>query len=217
VLSELKKYVVEWPEVVNMVQSFLNNSLSTWLNNKTPIQTFTGHAAMILLALMLKDNVPVNAPLDFIRAQNLMKLEKLSSALTEIHALVAEKTSRDRKAAIQKLTDKTHVGSPNNQVGDYVLVAEHRKSGTYRLQVRWKGPRGVASVEFDNVFVVENVLTEKLKGAHIKRLRIYQDKDPNITAEKEMFHGLLVAWRGFPFKRSPVNLAQLWLWMFQIW
>jgi hypothetical protein len=221
VLSELKMYADEWPEVVNMVHSVLNNSLSTRLNKKTPMQVFTGHAETTPLALMLKDNVPVNAPLDFIKAQKLMEVEKMSKAMTEIHAQVAEKATRDRKAAIQKYNDKTHVRSPKFQVGDYVLVADHRKSGVSKLKVKWKGPRRVASVESDYVFVVENLLTEELKAAHATRLRFY--KDLNVTAElaqaaehndhqlyvvskildaryneQEMFHELLVAWRGFP-------------------
>jgi hypothetical protein len=58
-------YADEWPEVDNLVQSILNNSLSTRLNKRTPMQDFTGHAETTPLALMLKDNVPVNAPLDF--------------------------------------------------------------------------------------------------------------------------------------------------------
>jgi transposase InsO family protein len=41
VLSELKMYSDEYPEVVNMVQSVLNNSLSTRLNKRTPMQVFT--------------------------------------------------------------------------------------------------------------------------------------------------------------------------------
>jgi hypothetical protein len=130
VLSELKMYADEWLEVASMVQSVLNNSLSTRLNKRTPMQVFTGHSKTLQLALMLNDNVPVNAPLDFIKAQKPMEVEKLSKAMTEIHAQVAEKSKRDRKAAIQKRNDKTHVRSPNFQVGDYVLVAEHRKSGT---------------------------------------------------------------------------------------
>jgi Integrase core domain len=68
VLSELKMYADEWPEVVNVVQSVLNNSLSTRLNKRTPMLVFTGHAETRPPALMLKDNVPVNAPLDFIKA-----------------------------------------------------------------------------------------------------------------------------------------------------
>jgi hypothetical protein len=92
VLSELKMYADEWPEVGNMIQSVLNNSLSTRLNKRTPMQVFTGHAETTPLALMLKDNVPVNAPLEFIKAQKLMEVEKMSKAMTEIHAQVAEKS-----------------------------------------------------------------------------------------------------------------------------
>jgi hypothetical protein len=210
-------------EVVNMVQSVLNNSLSTRLNNRTPMQVFTGHAETTPLALMLKDNVPVNAPLDFIKAEKLMEVEKLSKAMTKIHAQVAERATRDRKAAIQKHNDKTHVRTSNLQVGDYVLVAEHRRSSVSKLQVKWKGPRRVARVESDYVFVVENLLTKELKAAHPTRLRFYKDKELNVSAElaqaaehndhqlyvvskildaryneQEMFHELLVAWRGFP-------------------
>jgi hypothetical protein len=208
--------------VVNMVQSVLNNSVSTRLNKRTPMQVFTGHAETTPLALMLKDNVPVSAPLDFIKAQKLMEVEKLSKAMTEIHAQVAEEATRDFNAAIQKHNDKTHVRSPNFQVGDYVLVAEHRKSGLSKFQVKRKGPRRVASVESDYVFLVENVLTKELKASHATRLRFYKDKELNVTAElaqvaehndhqlyvapkildaryneQEMFHELLVAWRGF--------------------
>jgi hypothetical protein len=69
VLSELNMYADEWPEVVNMAQSALNNSLSTRLNKRTAMQVFTGHAETTPLTLMLKDNVPVIAPLDLIKAQ----------------------------------------------------------------------------------------------------------------------------------------------------
>jgi hypothetical protein len=49
-------------------------SFSIRLNKRTPMQAFTGHAETIPLAMMLKDNVSVNAPLDFIKAQKLMKV-----------------------------------------------------------------------------------------------------------------------------------------------
>jgi hypothetical protein len=204
------------------------------------MQVFTGHAETTPLALMLKDNVPVNAPLNFIKVKKLMEVEKMSKAMTEIHAQVAEKAARDLKAAIQKYNDKTHVRSPNFQVGDYVLVAKHRKSGVSKLQIKWKVPRRVASVESDYVFVVENLLTKELNAAHATRLRFYKDKELNVSAElaqaaehndhplyvvskkldaryneQEMFHELSVAWRGFPVERPPGNLTQLWLWMFR--
>jgi hypothetical protein len=98
---------------------------------------------------MLKNNVPANAPLDFIKAQKLTEVEKLSKTMAKIHAQVAEKATRDRKASSQKQNDKTHVRLLNFQVSDYVLVAEHCNSGTSNLQVKWKGPRCISSGESD--------------------------------------------------------------------
>jgi hypothetical protein len=147
------------------------------------MQVFTGQAETTPLALMLKDNVPVDAPLDFVKAQKLTEVENLPKAMTGIHAQMTEKAARDRKAAIQNHNDKTHVLMPNFQVGDYVLVAEQRKSGVPKLQAKWNGPIRVASVESDYVFVVENLLTKELKAAHATRLRFYKDKELNATAE----------------------------------
>jgi hypothetical protein len=58
-------------------------------------------------------------------------------------------------------------------------IAQH----TSKMQVKWKGPRRVASVESDYVFVVENLLTKELKAVHATRLRFYKDKELNVTAE----------------------------------
>jgi hypothetical protein len=54
-----------------------------------------------------------------------------------------------------------------------MLVAEHRKSGTSKLQIKWKSPGRVASVESDYVFAVDILLTKDLKAAHATRLRFY--------------------------------------------
>jgi hypothetical protein len=66
-------YAYKWSQVANMVQSVMNNSLSTRLNKRTPMKFFTGHTETTPLALMLKYNVPVNAPLDFSRRRMLWK------------------------------------------------------------------------------------------------------------------------------------------------
>jgi ribosomal protein S17 len=100
------------------------------------MQVITGDVETTPLALMLKGNVPVDDPLDFVKAKKLVEVEKLSKAVTRIHAQVAEKCTRYRKAAIQNRNDKTHVRSANFQVGDCVLVVEHRKSCTSKLQIK---------------------------------------------------------------------------------
>jgi hypothetical protein len=66
------------------------------------MQVFTGRAEKIPLALMLKENVPANLPLDFIQAQKLMEVDKLSKTMTEIYQQVAEKAPRGSTRALAK-------------------------------------------------------------------------------------------------------------------
>jgi hypothetical protein len=86
--------------VDNLVQSVLNNSLSMRLKKWSPKQVFTGQAEATPLALMLEDNVPVKTPPDFVKKR--IEVEKLSKTMTDVHVLVTEKSTRDRKAAIQE-------------------------------------------------------------------------------------------------------------------
>jgi hypothetical protein len=73
-VEHLEMYADEWPEVINLVQSVLNNSPSTRMNKRTPVQDYSGRAEMNSMALMLKDNVLVNSSFDFIKAEKLMRL-----------------------------------------------------------------------------------------------------------------------------------------------
>jgi hypothetical protein len=59
--------------------------------------------------------------------------------------------------------DKILVRSPNFQVGDYVHVSKHRKSGTSnQVASEMEGPCRVASKEFGHVFAVDNLLPKEL-------------------------------------------------------
>jgi ferritin-like metal-binding protein YciE len=90
-----------------------------------------------------------------------MQDKKLPTTMTKIHAQVAKNVTRDRKAAIQKHNDKTHDQSPNFQVVENVLVSKHRKSCASKLQVKWKSPRHITSVESNYVLAVKNLLTKE--------------------------------------------------------
>jgi hypothetical protein len=67
-------YAEGGPELVNLVQSFLNNSLLTRPNKRTLMINYSGHAKTTPLALMIEDNVPVNEYLDFIKRRSLWRL-----------------------------------------------------------------------------------------------------------------------------------------------
>jgi hypothetical protein len=94
VLSELEMYADECPEVVNLVQRVLKISMSTRLNWRMPMQVFTEHVKTISLALMFKEHVPVNAPLDLSKRRNVWKAEKLSMAMSVL-CVAKDETSVD--------------------------------------------------------------------------------------------------------------------------
>jgi inorganic pyrophosphatase/exopolyphosphatase len=93
-----------------------------------------------------------------------------------------------------------------------------------------EGSATVASAKSDYFLVIEKLLTKELKAAHATRLRSYQDKELNVTAElaqtaenndyelyvvsmildardneQETFHELLLAWRGFRVGEATWN------------
>jgi hypothetical protein len=74
------------------------------------MQVFTGHAETTPLALMLRDNVPVSAPLDFIKAQKIMEVEKLSKTMTEIHAQVVRNPRVIARLLFQSITKRRTCG-----------------------------------------------------------------------------------------------------------
>jgi hypothetical protein len=116
VLAELRMYTDGWPEAINMVLRVLNNHLATKLNRRTPMQVFSGHTDTTPLALRVKENVPVNVSLDFIKAQKLMEFEKFSKAMTEIYAQVAETATPNRKSArFRSTTTRRRCGRRNSK------------------------------------------------------------------------------------------------------
>jgi hypothetical protein len=110
VQSELKMYVDEWPEVINLMQSVLNIYSSSLLNKRTPIQVFTGHAETIPLAQMLIGNVPVNAPLEFIKAQKIEEAEEQSKVIPQVHASMTRKLQVISRLLLRKTTTRRMYG-----------------------------------------------------------------------------------------------------------
>jgi hypothetical protein len=135
---------------------------------------------------------------------------------------VAKKATRDRKLLLRSKTTRRMCGRRTSKWATTCLSRNIARAGKSKLQVKWKCPRRVASVESDYVFVVENLLTKDLKAAHATRLRFYKDTELNVTAEpaeaaehndhqfyivsrnldaryneQKMFHDLFDAWRRF--------------------
>ena len=67
---------------------------------------------------------------------------------------------------------------PNFAVGDYLMVARVRRSGsTPKLVNTWTGPRRIVTADKVHVYSVQNIVTGEVKDGHVVLLRFYADTD----------------------------------------
>ena len=103
-----------------------------------------------------------------------------------LHKVVEEwvKKNRDRQ---RQAASRGQL--PNCAVGDYVMVAWVRRSGsTPNLVSTWTGPWRIVTADKVHVYGVQNIVTSKVKDVDVVRLRFYADKDLEMTAAlKEVF------------------------------
>ena len=72
---------------------------------------------------------------------------------------------------------------PNFAVGDYVMLARVRRSGSGMKWVSvWTGPRRIVTADKVHVYGAENKVTGEVKDVHMVCLRFYADKDMERTA-----------------------------------
>ena len=108
------------------------------------------------------------------------------AAQAELHKQVLDKVQASRER--QRASASRGV-LPNFSVGEYVLVARVRRSGTTpKLLMTWTGPWRVVSAEQQHVYGVQNIVSGEVRDVHVARLRFYADAALAITAEvKEVF------------------------------
>jgi hypothetical protein len=122
----------QWPEVLPLIQSVLNNSSSTRLARRSSMQVFTGRKAPNPLALALAPTAVIPVEYSFAQAQKAAQADELQSRVAEIHKAAAQASTSRRQVAIERHNAKTHVNKANFSVGDFVLVPFQRKSGDTR-------------------------------------------------------------------------------------
>jgi hypothetical protein len=94
---------------------------------------------------------------------------------------MSAKEKRDKKRA--HANSKETIKLPNLMEGDYVLVATTRKSAGHNLEVQWKGPRRITSIPTAWTYEVEDLLQGRKSEVHVSRIKLYKDKDLNVTQE----------------------------------
>ncbi len=78
---------------------------------------------------------------------------------------------------------------PDFSVGDYVLVARVRRSGsTPKLVTTWTGPWRIVTAAQQHVYGVQNIISGEVRDVHVVRIRCYADSELEITSDlKDVF------------------------------
>lgn len=161
----------------------LNHSVRPSLGKRASITIFSGLRADNPLRFLLPPVVPFPASIEFIRAQRIMKTNVLIQALDHIHLETRLRCSKAREPAVKRHNDKTHVGSVNFLVGNYVLVAQRAGINGHKVSVIWCGPQRVTTEVSDLVFECEDLISNNLSILHANRLKFYANAQLAISDE----------------------------------
>jgi hypothetical protein len=140
-LSEFRMSEQDWPHILPLLQSTLNQSIGSCLRGRAPITAFTGLPAENPLRTLLPPCGKGPCSIEFVRAQRLIHIRAMETALADIHRDVPECRTRCRDAVIARHNKQTHVQPASFTVGDFVLVAQRIQNDGHKLRVKWSGPK----------------------------------------------------------------------------
>ena len=184
-LQEERRSTRDWVDFVPAVQWALNTAYRERYGS-TPYHVMFGRAPKTFLSTLASPTsgewrVDVMDPAALRR-----HVRGVVEAQVGLHKEVLKKVQTNRalqRAAVSK------GALPNFAVGDYVLVARVRRSGsTPKLLMTWTGPWRVVSAEQPHVYGVQNIVSGDVRDVHVARLRFYADRALAVTAElKDVF------------------------------
>ena len=189
-LTELKLAPQDWPNVIPLVASILNEAplsrlgKSTSGGTRTPLEVMT---SLLPRRNVLITGVPGTSTLtlDRIRAEQLVSINKLQTAVEQMHKETSNRVTTARQKQIQAHNKQTNIIQPNFSLGDFVLVRRAQDKG-HKLNFRWFGPRRIVHVYSDLVYDVAKLNGSDVEQVHCARLILYRHASENSVVSKEL-------------------------------
>jgi transposase InsO family protein len=172
VISELRMGFNEWPDILPLVQSVLNNSPSPQRQNIAPLTAFTGNLPTPPISTFVRSSTATPVTLSDAQKERLQNINALKDRITELRPLVQEslRVQREKGRAAA-----SRGALANFLEGDFVLVARDDFSAGEKLALRWRGPRRIVKAINDYVYQVEDLRNGVLEEVHATRLKFYRD------------------------------------------
>ena len=203
VLSELQLQHDDWPELIPLVQSAINNAPSPQRNGVAPITAFTGRPPFNPVSVFLcsSDCQPITRAEE--QLESSLNVDQLVQFMEELHPRVFEHTQASRDRMRQT---RARGQLANFMEGDYVLVAREDFHEGEKLCLRWRVPRRVIKALSDYVYRVEDLRTGNYDDVHASRLKFNHDAD--LDAAAIMSH-VLSSETGMPVARLLLSLIHI--------
>lgn len=140
VLSELKMRASDWPDILPIFTSVLNNSPSSSRSNVCPVTAFLGRKPTPPIKTFLRLLTVNPVTLTDVQMERSFHVEDLIKTCDEIHPLVQISLAKSR-AQSGKSASRGKLS--NFEEGDFVLVARDEYGAGDKLLLRWRDPRRV--------------------------------------------------------------------------
>jgi len=194
-VSELQVPFSTWPDLVPLVQSALNNSLSPQRGNLAPITIFMGKEPSPPISTFWRRDTGTTVTIKAATRKRALNFGKVRDLVDNYRTAVGADLTRNRT---RKRGTASRGTLPNFSEGDFVLVAREHFNAGEKLCLRWRGPRRIIGAVSDYVYQVEDLRNGSLEEAHASRLRFYSDSALN--TEAIMSH-VLTSETGMPVQR----------------
>lgn len=183
--SELQMRPNEWPDLLPLVQSVLNNAPSPQRANVSPVTAFTGMEASPPISTFIRSSTTTPVTVREAQQERLSSIYDLRKTIDDLHPIVQDAVQSNRR----RIRESQSAGKlPNFAAGDFVLVARDDFTAGEKLSLRWRGPRRVVCSLNDHVYQVEDLRNGEVEDVHCTRLKFYHD--PSLDTEAIMSHAI---------------------------
>lgn len=175
----------EWPDILPILQSAINNAPSPQRGNFAPITAFHVIQLTPPISTFYRSETAKSITVDQLIREHAMNVNELVKLVAELHPRIyhtlQEQRQRGRDAA-------SHGRLPNFDIGDYVLVARLDFHNGEKLALRWRGPCRIIKAVKDFVYFVQDLGNDIEGEIHGSRLKLYCDSE--LYTETIMSHVL---------------------------
>lgn len=178
-ISELQMDNKEWPDLIPIAQSVLNNSPSPQGGNVCPIIAFIGREPTSAMRTFLQTSTTTPVTVSAVQMESTANVQERIRLIAELHTHVHSTLLRQRKQAREAASRGEF---PKFSHGDYVLVARSDFHAGGKLCLRWRGPRRITKPLNDYIFEVKDLRNRRLDEIYVSRLKLYRDSQMDAIA-----------------------------------